>query len=235
MADKLLFSDTDGDTGEQLNETNISEYRHSPNATDYVVSGLGVTLNASTPSADIAAGIAAVQTGDATYEAHFDARSGVALTDSAVNEIFAVADPASGDSGLSIDARTSGTPTDPSVKIAEVDTSADTVSETNRDPAISARALSLGDDGPASSFADLFDVVATGSVTLSSGSASVDTGVSSATTATFSVYLGPTTDDAEVVAAITAASGGNYTVDIEETADTSVGNPTVEYDVVRLR
>jgi hypothetical protein len=79
------------------------------------------------------------------------------------------------------------------------------------------------------------DNVASGSVTLSSGSATVDTGVGSGTTATFYVALGPDTDDAEVAAAIRAASGGNYKVYIEETGDTSVGNPTVRYDIVRVR
>lgn len=80
----------------------------------------------------------------------------------------------------------------------------------------------------------LSDVVASGSATLSSGSAVVDTGVSSDTTSTYMVALGPTTDDAEVSADIRAASGGNYEVEIQET-DTSVGNPTVEYDIVRVR
>lgn len=90
----------------------------------------------------------------------------------------------------------------------------------------------LSYDDAAPSFG--MDVVATGSVTLSSGSASIDTGVGSATTATFMVALGPSTDDADVAADIKAVSGGNYQVDVEET-DTSVGNPTVEFDVVRVR
>jgi len=77
-------------------------------------------------------------------------------------------------------------------------------------------------------------VVASGQATLSSGSATVDTGVSESTTATFMVAFGPVTDDAQVAADIQAASGGNYEVQIEET-DTSVGNPTVEYDILRVR
>jgi len=76
--------------------------------------------------------------------------------------------------------------------------------------------------------------VASGSVTLSSGSATVDTGVSESTTATFYVALGPDTDDAEVAASIDANSGGNYEVHIDE-VNTSVGNPTVRYDIVRVR
>jgi hypothetical protein len=81
------------------------------------------------------------------------------------------------------------------------------------------------------------DIVATGSVSLSAGgSATVDTGVSASTTATFSVYLGPTntSQDADVAAEIRNDSGtGTYVIEIEET-DTSVG-PTVEYDLVRAR
>lgn len=79
-------------------------------------------------------------------------------------------------------------------------------------------------------------VVATGSVTLSSGSATVDTGVATSETATFQVALGPATDDADVAAEVRSDSGSaNYEVDIVETQDTFVGNPTVEYDVIRVR
>jgi len=79
------------------------------------------------------------------------------------------------------------------------------------------------------------NVVASGSVTLSSGAATIDTGVATSTTATFQVALGPATDDADVAADIRADSGsGTYAVDIEET-DTAVGNPSVEYDIIRVR
>jgi len=81
------------------------------------------------------------------------------------------------------------------------------------------------------------DVVASGSVSLSAGgSATVDTGVSASTTATFSIYLGPTnaSQDADVAAEIRNDSGtGTYVIEIEET-DTSTG-PDVEFDVVRGR
>ena len=78
------------------------------------------------------------------------------------------------------------------------------------------------------------DVAASGSITLSNGTATVDTGVLSSTAATFMVALGPDTDDADVATDIRAVSGGNYEVDILET-DTSVGNPSVLYDIVRVR
>lgn len=73
-----------------------------------------------------------------------------------------------------------------------------------------------------------------GQVTLSSGSATVTTSVSSGTTATFYVAIGPVTDDAEVEWSIRAVSGGNYQVHFHET-NTTVGNPTVDFDVIRVR
>lgn len=79
------------------------------------------------------------------------------------------------------------------------------------------------------------NVIKSNSVTLSSGVATVDTGVATSNTATFDIYLGPATDDADLAAQIRADSGtGSYVFDIKET-DTAVGNPTVEYDIIRLR
>lgn len=80
------------------------------------------------------------------------------------------------------------------------------------------------------------NVVASGQVTLSSGAATIDTGVATTTTATFQVALGPATADADVGAEIRADStSGTYQVDIVESPDTAVGNPSVEYDIIRIR
>lgn len=80
------------------------------------------------------------------------------------------------------------------------------------------------------------NTVDSGSVTLSSGSATIDTGVGTGETATFFVAIGPDTDDADIACEVRADSGsGNYEVDIVETQDTGVGNPTVEYDIVRVQ
>lgn len=82
----------------------------------------------------------------------------------------------------------------------------------------------------------LTEVSVNGQEQLSSGSATVDTEVSTSETATFYVALGPNTDDADIAAEVRADSGtGTYVVDLVETADTSVGNPIVEYDVIRVR
>lgn len=78
------------------------------------------------------------------------------------------------------------------------------------------------------------NVVASGVTTLSNGEATIDTGVTTAVTATFQPALGPASNDVDVAAEVRSASGGNYEVDIVET-DTNVGNPTVEYDIIRVR
>jgi uncharacterized protein YaiE (UPF0345 family) len=79
------------------------------------------------------------------------------------------------------------------------------------------------------------DVVASGTVTLSSGQATIDTGIATTTTATFMPAAAPATNDADVAADVRADSGsGNYEIDIQET-DTDVGNPDVYYDIIRVR
>lgn len=75
----------------------------------------------------------------------------------------------------------------------------------------------------------LIDVAASGSVTLSSGSA-IET-VETASGSTYYLALG-TDDNAKVSGRI--FDDGSVKVEIVET-DTNVGNPTVEYDVLRVR
>lgn len=77
---------------------------------------------------------------------------------------------------------------------------------------------------------------ASGQVTLSSGLATVDTGLS-ITDATFYLALG--VDDPDADAKVTGRlfwddSAGTYKIEIVEDG-TSVGNPTVNYDVLRVR
>jgi len=75
----------------------------------------------------------------------------------------------------------------------------------------------------------LIDVAASGSVTLSSGSATVT--VETASGSTYYLALG-TDDNAKVSGRI--FDDGDVSVEIVET-ETSVGNPTVNYDVLRVR
>lgn len=82
----------------------------------------------------------------------------------------------------------------------------------------------------------LIAVAATGQTTLSSGTAVVDTGLS-ATDATFYLALGVDDPDADTKIAgrlFWDDSAGTYKVEIVET-ETSVGNPTVNYDILRVR
>lgn len=79
-------------------------------------------------------------------------------------------------------------------------------------------------------------VVASGQVALSSGEATVDTGVS-AVDATFTLALGVDDPNADVDLAgrlFWDDSAGTYKIQIVE-GTTSVGNPTANYDVVRVR
>lgn len=80
------------------------------------------------------------------------------------------------------------------------------------------------------------DIIDSGQVTLSSGTATVDTGIST-TDATFMLALGVDDPGADVAVAgelFFDTSDGTYEVRIDET-DTGVGNPTVNYDIVRVR
>jgi len=82
----------------------------------------------------------------------------------------------------------------------------------------------------------LLAVAASGSVTLSSGTATVDTGIS-ASGATFYLALGVDDPNADVNLAgklFWDDSAGTYKITIDE-VDTSVGNPTANYDVFRVR
>ena len=81
----------------------------------------------------------------------------------------------------------------------------------------------------------LSGVVATGTVTLSDGVATVDTTIDSTDSdATFMLALGLDDSNVEVAGGLHRDGSGNYQVRIRET-DTDTGNPTVDYDVVRVR
>lgn len=82
----------------------------------------------------------------------------------------------------------------------------------------------------------LMSVAASGSVTLSSGTATVDTSIS-ATGATFYLALGvddPNTDAKIAGRLFWDDSAGSYKIEVVEDG-TSIGNPTVNYDVLRVR
>ena len=74
-------------------------------------------------------------------------------------------------------------------------------------------------------------VAASGSVQLSSGSATVTVDSNPPSGATYSLAIGPT-QNAKISGR--AFNDGDLKVELVET-DTSVGNPTVPYDVIRVR
>lgn len=75
--------------------------------------------------------------------------------------------------------------------------------------------------------------VAEGTITLSSGSGQIDTGVDKRSKRTFYVLIGPSTDGAEVGITMLRQSG-TYVAQIDETS-TSVGNPTIDYEILELQ
>jgi hypothetical protein len=90
--------------------------------------------------------------------------------------------------------------------------------------------------GSETPFSSPFTNVASGQTTLSSGSAVVTTGIT-ATDATF--FLGLGLDDPDADAKVAARlfwddSAGEYKIEFVEDG-TSVGNPTVNYDILRVR
>jgi len=142
MTDKVLVQD-EAAFNVADHDTNYAAYfgalAHAGRPVGCVVDGLALTnYAASTPAVDVTAGKAvvtrssAVDGGDTIIEgqavvAQLDARGGIVLADGAVNEIFVAIDTDAMDSPR-ITASTSGAPSDPSVKIGEVDTGSDTVS-----------------------------------------------------------------------------------------------------------
>jgi hypothetical protein len=151
--------------GDWLDAANLGAWRHGQNDTDYVVAGLAFTPDYTTPALDVSAGKVLVSEQSAstvsdhggesrdqrvTYAVEVSARSGVALTDSAVNEVFVNVDQ-SGEDAVSIVVTTDGSsPSEPSLKLGEVDTSADTSTETNRDPEASFAGVAFSGDLTAS-------------------------------------------------------------------------------------
>lgn len=205
-----IADDGDGNVAGELDLATSQAWTY---LASFVAGGLDLTYNSGTPSVDIGQGRIA-RTGDTQQLISVDAESGISLSESSLNYIYFKRDN-------DYEVRDQDNPPGPdALLVGRIDTSQDLVTAGVR-----------GRD-PLRPFVP--ETVVGGSVTLSSGSVSVDLGVPSSETATFAVYLGPDTDDADVAADIKAVSGDNYTIDIEET-DTSVGNPTVEFDITRQR
>lgn len=141
MADRVLYQ-----TDDDLSQDNLKNTQYRQNAVDYVERGLTLSnYDSSGLTVDLSSGHCVVDAGSgAAYDVFPDSRSGISLTDSATNDIYVSIDPTTQDS-ISVSSLTSGTPSDPSVKVGEVDTSADSVSDVNRDPDASFETVSTGE------------------------------------------------------------------------------------------
>lgn len=137
MTDRVLWQNDD-----TLDEENLQAAAAKQNQSDYVERGLFLAVDYTTPAVDVTAGHAVVanSTGDRAWDVFPDARSGVSLTANAVNSIYLVVDPDVQDA-VSVEAEASDTPSDPYLKLGEVDTSADTTSEANRAPSATVESL----------------------------------------------------------------------------------------------
>lgn len=133
MADKVLFQD-----GDALSEQNLQEVLALENQTDYVVRGLGFTADFNDDTLDIGSGYAVIESAfNEAFHVFPDSASGLSLTANDVNHVFVDIDPNNDNITYHIDTDDTD-PADPSLKIGTVDTSANTVSELNRNPSVSA-------------------------------------------------------------------------------------------------
>ncbi len=130
MTDRVYIQNGDvfsGDVaGDVLGRSNIS---------DYVEDGLGFTPDFTNTELAISAGKAFIQDADGRDATLLpDSRSGLSLTADATNDVYLTFDPTSTDA-ISYEINTTGSePSDPSLRVGIVDTSAETYEETNRRP-----------------------------------------------------------------------------------------------------
>jgi hypothetical protein len=159
MADRVLYEDqgtnsglTDPDEGDFLNAANLNALAWNPNAVDFHTD-LTVNADFGANTVDLSAFTAKVEatgvpspndTQDRNYGVFYadvDARAGVGLTDSATNHVYLTVD-LTDDDAVSIVVNTTGTePAGAAMKLAIIDTAADTVDVVNSAPDISADEL----------------------------------------------------------------------------------------------
>jgi len=134
-------------SGDPDDAANFAEHLGRSNITDYVEYGLelqnidygALTFDVSEGKAYLLGDTAtAASTGETRHRVdhvvHLDARAGLALTDGAVNHVFVDGNIGTNDSPAIVVNTTGAAPSDSSLKIGEIDTSADTATELNRAP-----------------------------------------------------------------------------------------------------
>lgn len=151
MTNDHVFPEDEGTgapDGDDADAANLAAYHGRDNMADYKEAGLGITYNSGVPDFDLAAGKCYIKESAATtkntgesrdqgvvFEVEVTSRTGIALADNAVNHVYVDIDLTAGDSVSVVTNTTGSAPSSSSLKIAEIDTSNDTVDETfNQDP-----------------------------------------------------------------------------------------------------
>lgn len=128
---------------------------------DFVTQGLSFTPNYTTPAVDVGAGKAVISTTSASTIDHgtgaetrdegvvfvveVGAQAGIALTDSAVNYVRLALDLTADDTAYFHVDTDDTAPTDPSLRIGTIDTTADTATPEHRYPDMTTSTLSVED------------------------------------------------------------------------------------------
>lgn len=139
MTDNVFFQH-----GDEPDAANFAHAFGLSVRTSYIISGFGFTVDLTTPSLDVAAGVAAIWRGDmdtsspdidptetrseTAHPVEKDAVAGIALTDNDVNHVYLDTNVGTSDSPTIAVNTTGSEPSAESVKIGEVDTNESTAS-----------------------------------------------------------------------------------------------------------
>lgn len=159
ITDAIVWPEDEGtgapvaeDEGDWASAAYHASMARARGATGYVDAGVGLSYNPSDTTMDIGAGLvfirytgsSTVQLTSSSYDEPWDeelvfmvsvpAVSNLSLDADAVNEIYIAADPTGGDSARYRYGSSVTEPTDPHVKIGEIDTAAETTTELARRP-----------------------------------------------------------------------------------------------------
>jgi len=133
--------------GDDLSEQNLTQRAAKSNQTDYVERGLSITADWAAGTIDIGSGYAVIQDGQQAYDIFPDAETDVSLPNSSgSNYVYLTHDPVT-DDDVSIHVDDDDTPpsSTPALKLAVVDTSAESVTPLNTAPDLVAETLSTAD------------------------------------------------------------------------------------------
>lgn len=149
MADtNVTNGDVQWETDDNLDESNLARALAQANATDYVERGFGFSVDFGVPEVTIGTSstrgnYAVIQEDKQAWLVFTDSTTTVSLDDGTTNHLFLAYDKSNDQPYFHQDTADSA-PSDPSVKIGTVDTSADTSTELNREPDVNARTLAGG-------------------------------------------------------------------------------------------